>query len=133
MKLTLTVPDELYDAYRAQTPGQKNQEAVAKTILDRLQAFKEADPSNGERHLLILAPARRELEAIFDRSVDSAVDLIRQIKYLCVFKIDGGVEHTFKAGELAQLKEQAEFHGIPVDDFVRDTFQRAVDEMLMRV
>lgn len=129
MKLTLTLPDELYEHYQQQAQKQTPQ-AIEKELIARLTRFK--DVPNQERAVVLWGDDRRAIEGIFQTTIDTPAELIRKIKQLCTVKI-GPIDKQLTASDLSILHTQATFHGIPVDDFLLTVITRVLDESLGRI
>ena len=113
MKVEVDIPDRVLE------------EAVQQRVKDQLSP-------NGERAIVISPDDRRQLEALFETTVESAADIVKHTRKLCLWKIDA-VEFTFNAEELARIDMQAKFHGRTrnqfIDQMVRDIKARMLEQV----
>lgn len=114
MKVTMSIPDETYEAFQKQVKG-KGEAAVRDEILARIERFKDVPPS--DRVLVLKADERRQLERLFQTSVTSAADLISKVRKLCSVTF-GSLEIPFTYDEMVRLRTQASFHGWEPEAFV---------------
>lgn len=129
MKITFSIPDELYEKYQAQAE-RKTRNGVADEILERLERF--ADIPADQRAICVVGDTRRELETVFQTTVNSPEDLVTKVKRLCTVKI-GPCERSLTAGELVTLQTQAQFMGLPPDQYLLHFVNRVIDESLGRI
>jgi len=125
MKLTIDIPDDLYELYEKQalTTGKEEVE-------NRLLRFK--DVPRDDRALVIFGDQRRQLEGIFQTTLESFDRLIAQIKNLGSVKI-GPIERVFTPSEIIRLQDQARFHGWSEVDYMKLTVDEALDYVFNRM
>lgn len=126
MIVNLKLSDELFEHYVKKF-------GLPKAYLVLKQAaeyFKNIDLN--ERYLIIAGDERRELEAIFQTTLDTPAKLIKLLKNMNTFKL-GDVEIAFSDDELARLHAQAGFHGRTMDQFVYEMAKEIKDRMLESV
>lgn len=129
MKITLSLDDDLYDLFKAQAKN-KNKQGVEDEILERLERFKNIP--RDDRAICVFGKDRQDLEKIFQTTVDSPKDLIGKVQRLCSVTV-GPIDRPLTAGELTTLKTQAEFAGLPPDEYFRSFANRVIDEALGRI
>lgn len=96
------------------------------------QRVKQTLAPNGERAIVVSPDARRQLEALFETTVESEADLVKYTRKLCLWKIDA-VEFTFTADELARIDMQAKFHGRTRNQFINEMVIEIKGRMLEQV
>lgn len=122
MKVTLTIPDELYDLYEARGGVAE----MAKT----LTRFKDV-PST-ERCLTVWGKDRLDLEKVVQTTVESPDRLLNFMRNMGSVKI-GPVERIFSPSELIRIGDQAKFHGWTPDAYMRYTVDQALDYIFDRI
>lgn len=126
MRVTLVVPDEIVEQYKAQTPKDKT---LTQVMAERLKAFAAYPPH--ERVFVLGGKDRQALEAIFQTTINSVPDLITKVKNLGLLQI-GPVIRTLTAGELCRLRDQANFHGWTPEKWAEFTCGEAMDIVFNR-
>jgi hypothetical protein len=129
MKLTIDVSEKVYETLleRAPTKDSKGVEKVAAKVTERF-----ADVPDSDRVLVLRAPARRAIEAVFQTTVDSPEDLVDKVTRLSAVGI-GEVVRPLTVGETIALKEQAYFHGYPVAEWHKIVCDQILQEVMGRV
>lgn len=121
MRVTLQIPDELYDAYAAHLQPPLNGHASPEDLMiSQLERFKTVSPQ--DRAVIVANRDRIRLEEILSGGTlrDSA-DLVKKVEGLARLEI-GEVKVTFTPGELNNIKVFAAKNRIPV--------QRAVEQVV---
>jgi hypothetical protein len=129
MKLQVDVSEKAYETLleRAPTKDSKGVEKVAAKVVERF-----SDVPDSDRILVLRAPTRRALEAIFQTTVDSPEDLIQKVSKLSSLGL-GPVTRALTAGESIALTEQARFHGFSVEEWYNTVCNQIIEELLGRV
>lgn len=129
MKLTIDVSEKAYEVLleRASTKDSRGVEKVAGRVVERF-----GDVPDSDRILILRAPARRAIEAIFQTTVDSPEDLVDKVKRLSSVGL-GPVTRALTTGESIALKEQAFFHGKTVEEWFETVCNQIIEELLGRV
>lgn len=122
MKITLTIPDELYDTY--------DKRGGAAEMVKTLTRFAEV-PST-ERALLVWGKDRLALEAIMQTTVETPKRLLDFLRNCGSIKV-GPVERIFSPSEIARLGDQAKFHGRTEAEWLRFTAEQALDYIMDRM
>lgn len=125
MKITLTIPDDLYDTYERH--GKGNAEVAIKAQLDK---FKDIPPA--ERTLTVWGNDRLALEKIIQTTVESPARLLAFLRNCGSIKI-GPVERIFSPDELVRLGDQAKFHGRSESEWLKFTAEQALDYIMDRM
>jgi hypothetical protein len=128
MKLTLQIPDDVYDRLKKSAKGNYPKD-VEEEILRRLQQF--LDIPRGERVIMLHGPGRQAIEAYFEGPLDSPEHLLTQIRHFGLLKI-GEIEVQIPADVLALLGEQARFHGTDANTYLRETVAYILKELVNR-
>lgn len=126
MKLTLSIPDELYESLGKSAGSAK----IEAHILRTLKAFGELDLA--QRPLILTPDQRRGVEEVFRTTIGSADELITKLRHLALFTI-GPVERVLDSNELAVLREQAHFHGSEPEAYLRFVANEVIDRCLDRI
>lgn len=126
MKIQITIPDEIFEDYVKKFGIPACYNHMKKAITE----FKDVDKN--DRYLFIAGDGRRELEAVFQTTVDDAKKLAKLVKNMCTVRI-GGVEHSFTADELARLAAQAGFYGLTLEDYIKQQVAEISQRMLEQV
>ena len=117
MKLTIQMPDDLYDHFVEL--GDKAGKRPTSVISDVLKLFGLASPY--DRILVIDAGARSRIEKVLSGGhLQSADDLATRIENLTRMEIEG-VALDFSVGQKRELKRLADRNGIPYEEMVRRT------------
>jgi hypothetical protein len=125
MKITLTVPDELYEGYLRQA---KNLPVKADMLMVKaLQQLAGVIPD--DRAILLQGDERRAIEEVFQTTVDSAADLVRKVRLASAVKI-GEVSRPLTPGEASMLASQAGFHGQSVEAYVKTSVDKVMEQLL---
>lgn len=125
MKFSLTIPDETFETYVTKfgLPGCYAQMRSA------VEAFKNFDKN--DRYVVIHGDVRRDIEAIFQTTVDSQDKLAKLIKNLNSVRIQD-VDIRFSAEDLSRIEEQASFHGKDKETFIKEMVEEIVATMMER-
>lgn len=116
MKITLSLPDDLYERYAERAGGKVTAEEL---ILAQLERFKEVSPM--DRVLVVLPKERAALEnKLGGSSLRDGQDLLSKVESLASIEI-GGVKVDFSPGELRNIKTFAAKNRIPVQQAVEQT------------
>ena len=126
MKVQVSIPDEVFEEYVKKFGIPACYSHMKRAITE----FKDVDKN--DRYLMIAGDGRRELEKVFQTTVDDAKKLARLVKNMCTVKI-GGVEHSFTSDELARLQAQAGFYGKSLEDYIKDQIAEISQRMLEQV
>lgn len=126
-KITLQVPDAVLAAYEtraaALTPKRKVETMLLATI-------KDAAAIDFSRRPLIISPeGRRDLEAIYETTVEDEQDLLTLVKKLVAVEMEG-VEIILTEHEASKLADYASFHGETVSDFATRVLHDAVRQAI---
>ncbi len=126
MKVPLTMPDQLFEAYVVKfglpMAYHKMREAI--------EAYQHVDKS--DRVVLLAGDQRRAIEAVFQTTIDDANKLVKLTQNMNSVRI-GDVDMAFSSDQLERLKAQAEFHGRTLEVFIRETVEELKQTMLERV
>lgn len=125
MKITLTIPDELYEVYERH--GKGDAPAAIKAQLDK---FKDVPPA--ERTLTVWGNDRLALEKIIQTTVESPERLLAFLRNAGSVKI-GHVERIFSPAEMIRINTQAQFHGRTPREYVEMTANEALDYLFDRI
>jgi hypothetical protein len=125
MKLTIQIPDDLYDAIKKQAKGTYPKDVEAE-VLHRLTLLK--DVPHTDRFILLFGAERKALEAVFQTTVDDASDLVRKVHHMGLFRF-GEVEFPLTPEELAFLGEQARFFGLDPHEHITRTGRQVLDQL----
>lgn len=126
MIINLKIEDSLYDKYLT-TFGAPKHYAQMKRAIEEFSGIKY-----GERTVILHGDERRELEAIFQTTIDDPAKLIRLTKNLHSVRIDG-IAVDFTPDELARIEMQASFHGRSTETFIKEMISEIKDRMLEKV
>jgi hypothetical protein len=129
MKLQIDVSEKAYEMLleRAPTKDSKGVEKVAAKVVERFGDVPESD-----RIVVLRAPTRRALEAIFQTTIDSPEDLVAKVQKLSSLGL-GPITRALTAGESLTLREQARFHGFSVEEWYNTVCNQIIEELLGRV
>lgn len=130
MKITINVPDDLFEQYEAQGVTPNRTYSAKDEIEARLIRF--VGVSRHDRALVIQGDDRKKLEEFFQTTVETPDRLLKFIKNMGSVKI-GNVERVFTPDELLRLESQAKFHGWPTERFIAHTVGEAFDYMMERI
>jgi hypothetical protein len=115
MRLTLSIPDDLYDRYADRTGGKATVEDL---LISQLERFKEVNPM--DRVLVVLPKERAALEAkLSGGNLRDGADLLQKVEALAAIEI-GGVKVDFSPGELRNIKTFATKNQRPVQKAIED-------------
>lgn len=124
MKLTLSLPDDLYEHY-LKKHCRGNPAKLPSLALSILQRFKEVREE--DRVLIVMPEDRGRLEALLPAnpgpSIPSASDLVRRVEMLASMQI-GEVKIPFTPNQLEELKRRAERNGKSLQEYSEDTAMR---------
>lgn len=114
MKLTLQVPDELYETYAAAANSDVPSE-VAAFMLARLDHFQWA---NAEGYLHLDPATRVRLEELMAGPLPTVDKLIERVSALASITL-GGIRLDFSPGQLAEIARRAKRNGESVEVLTR--------------
>lgn len=119
MKLTIQIPDDLYEVYAAHLSKALAGKATIEDLLaHQLERFKEVSPS--DRVVVILPPERSRLEALLaGGSILDGRDLAEKVQRLADIQI-GEVRVDFSPGELKNIRTFATKNRKPVQQVISD-------------
>lgn len=109
---------------RAVTKDPKGISAAAAKVLGRF-----ADVPQSDRVIILRAPERRQLEEVVGTTLDSPAHLVDFVRRLSAVKI-GEVAYPLTVGQTIALTEQARFHGWPVQEYIKLTTDKVMEELL---
>lgn len=115
MKITLTVPDSVFEQYEQQAGSKQGALAY---MAKRLATYAEADPK--ERPLVLTSGYRQRLEDILESTIESpeaVCDLCERLVRLDI----SDASYEFSVDELERLAQQASFFGEPLPVFINRT------------
>jgi len=122
MKVTLTIPDALYETYEARGGDAE--------MVKTLTRFAEV-PST-ERCLTVWGADRLALEAVMQTTVETPKRLLDFLRNCGSVKI-GAIERIFSPSELIRIGDQAKFHGWTPEAFMKYTADQALDYIFDRI
>lgn len=118
MVLTLSIPDELYQAYVKFNPSNPH-----KAIVKQLERFKDAKQS--DRGILVTGKELEEIQRAAGRQVETPQEIQALITEALKLKFDG-FSVSLSAGQRARLKQDAGFWGkspeVYASEIARETF-----------
>ena len=126
MQFTMKVDDSLFEHY-VKAVGIPGCYARMRKILEDM---KDLNPN--DRYLVIEGDIRRDIEAVFQTTIDTPTKLARLIRNMSTVKIHG-VEHTFTEDEMARIAMQASFHGRTTEQFMKEMITEIAGMMLEKV
>lgn len=131
MKLSLQIPDDLYDVY-AEAAGRLNGEATAAhMIAAQLDRFKHVDPV--DRVLVVDSKSRDSLEHILSGGqLTDGANLLKKVQSLADIKI-GSIKVSFTPGQLRMIKTFAARHGRSIQEMTESIVADIKREFLNRV
>ena len=120
MKVTLQLPDDLYDAYcELATQLLPRSASPEDVMISHLDKFKWMQPMT--RAVIITGRERERVEELLGGGmVKDPADLVQKLEGLVSIKIEG-VEVNFSAGEKQELSIYAAKNGITVQEAVERT------------
>ena len=123
MKITLSLPDDLYEAYADRSQGKASIEDL---LLSQLERFREVSPM--DRVVVVLPRERAALEQkLSGGMLRDGADLLRKVEALADIEI-GGVKVEFTLGELRNLRTYATKNRVPVERVVSDVVHGMKDQ-----
>lgn len=119
MKLTLQIPDELYECYASHLEKALAGKATIEDVLaHQLEKFKDVSPS--DRVVVVLPPDRSRLEALLGGgSLVTSRDLAEKVQRLADIQI-GEVRVDFSPGELQNIRTYATKNRKPIQQAISD-------------
>lgn len=123
MQFNMKIDDSLFEHY-VKAVGIPGCYARMRKILEDM---KDVNPN--DRYLIIAGDVRRDIEAVFQTTLDTPLKLAKLIRNMSTVQI-GDVKHTFTEDELARLAMQAKFHGRTTEEFMREMIKEIADRML---
>lgn len=130
MKITLNIPDEVFETYEKQGVTPNKTYTPKEEIEARIVRF--AGVSRHDRALIVQGDDRKKLEEFFQTTVETPERLLKFIKNMGMVKI-GHVERVFTPDELLRLETQAKFHGWTSEKFIELTVNEALDYAFQRI
>ena len=131
MKLTLTIPDEVYEAYEAQAARLNGKAAAADMIRTTLDRFKHVHAA--DRVVVVDSKSREKLELLFGGSqLVSGEDLMNRVKALADLEI-GSIKVEFSTAQWRIMKGFATRHGRTIQDIVSSIVSDIKYQLLNRV
>jgi hypothetical protein len=123
MKITLSLPDDLYEAYAERSQGKASIEDL---LLSQLERFREVSPM--DRVVVVLPRERAALEQkLSGGMLRDGADLLRKVEALADIEI-GGVKVEFTPGELRNLRTYATKNRTPVEKVLSDVVHGMKDQ-----
>ena len=113
MKLSITIPDDVYELYVKKYGVKQAYHYMRKAV----ELFKDMDET--DRYLFLVGDDRRAVEAIFQTTLDSGKKLAKLCQRLQNVEISG-THVDFNTEELERLQMQATFHGKDLKTFIHD-------------
>ncbi len=126
MKITINIPDAIYDTYEKRVGEGAVVAEIEKT------AVRFAAVPSGERTIVIWGADRLKLEGIFQTTIDSPEKLYQMLRNVATLKI-GIIERVFSPNEVIRLQDQARFHGWSEQKFLELTSNEALDYVFNRL
>ena len=126
MQFQMKVDDALFEHY-VKLVGIPGCYARMRKILEDM---KDLNPN--DRYLVIEGDIRRDIESVFQTTIDSPAKLAKLIRNMSTVKIHG-VEHTFTEDEMARIAMQASFHGRTTEQFMKGMIAEIAGMMLEKV
>lgn len=126
MFFKLQIDDSLFEHYVKRYGLPKAYQVMKRHLI----AMKDVDEN--DRYLILAGDERREIEAIFQTTMDTASKLAKSIKRLNAVKISE-VAVDFTTDELERIDSQARFHAKSREQFIFDMAQEIKGYMLERV
>jgi hypothetical protein len=122
-KVTLRLDEPLIEAYAKLGAKRQPRRNPETEMAVTLRAAQKID--FGQRPLVIGPEARRDLEAIWETTIENEADLLKLVKNLARVEMEG-VEIILTEHELSKLGEFASFHGEEAADYARRVLHDAV-------
>lgn len=132
MRVTIDIPDGLYADLKKRCKEPRPSKAeVNDRIREVLKEFN-AVGADGQRYFLVAGKERQQLERVFQTTISSAEELAKRVEILSQVGI-GDAVRALGPGESIQLTEQAQFWGQTPKEYIENTVNRVMDEVLNRV
>jgi hypothetical protein len=132
VKIELNIPDDLYERLVSRSKAGKHEQLkINNHIRKVLQDFVDVG-RDGTRYFIVEGDMRRQLEKVFQTTIETPDQLVRKVQNLSRVGI-GNVERPLTDGESIQMEEQANFWGQTPAEFIKTTMERVLDETLNRV
>lgn len=125
MKISLSIPDELYETYIKKFGIQGAHNRMKQAI----DAYKEVELS--DRAIIVASDNRRAIEAVFQTTIDDAPKLVKLIQNMSRVSL-GNIDMEFSSDQLARMEAQAGFHGRTLEQYIRETVKELKETMLER-
>jgi len=122
MKLSLSIPDVLYELYLAHAKG--DEAKVPELLVQQLDRFRRVNPI--DRILVVDAHNRAKLEELLPNplpTIADAKDLLARVDDLAHIEI-GGVAVHFAPRDLRAIAHHAEKHSLSVQEAIQFTVDR---------
>jgi len=126
LKLNIQIEDTLHDLYEREMGFPKAYTHIKRAI----EEFSRI--AFNDRVLILHGDQRRELEAVFQTTLDTPEKLIKLVKNMNSVKIQG-VEVNFDEADLARMKVQASFHSRTQEEFIKMTVDEAMRYLMDRM
>lgn len=122
-KVVLTVPAAVVAAYAAKGEARKPRRKAETEMATTLKEASGVDFA--QRPLYISPDTRRELEAIWETTIENDGDLLALVKALARVQMED-VEIVLTEHEVSQIAAFASFHGEEPSDYARRVLHDAV-------
>lgn len=132
MKVELNIPDDLYERLVARSKAGKHEQLKINNHIRKVLADFVDVGKDGHRYFIVEGDQRRQLEKVFQTTIETPDQLIRKVQNLSRVGI-GDVNRPLTDGESIQLEEQAAFWGQSGAEYMKTTVERVLDETLNRV
>lgn len=118
MKLTISIPDDLYECYEQMAERLNGRASPPDVILAQLERFKHAHAA--DRIIVVDAAARQRIETILGgNAIHSGEDLAAKIQALADIEI-GQIRVDWSPAQLRKLKAFSIRHGKSVETIARE-------------
>lgn len=121
MKVTFSLPDDLYEQYEARATGS----TVNVLIKETLERFVDAPPIK-DRPILIDAADRRRIESVLDSTAEDGDAVATLVERLASMEL-GEFSYQFTVDQLTRLEEQADSYGIGLQQYLELAMERFWD------
>ncbi len=122
MIVTISIPDDVYQAYAAKNPSNPRQ-----AIQKQLERFREVETA--QRVLLLSGEALRALEALHGLPIEDSETLVKWVTQLTQLRI-GDSSVPLREGVRKRLTTEADFYKKGHDVYIRERVARALDDAL---
>lgn len=122
MKITFSLPDDLYEAYEMKADGPGKVNLLIKETLER---FVDAPPLSS-RPITLDADQRRRLEAVADTTLEDGDEVCELAERLSGIGL-GEIQYQFTIDQLMRLEDRAESQGLSLQEYVELAMERFWD------